>query len=154
MTKTSQIEHPQRGSGMRSEMAEFGAASPLPDFGDTAVRRRLGPSALTLFRRIAEELQVPNENARQLLGLAAGTDLDKIDPDRLSEDQMLRISYLIGIYEALHRVHGDPLADEWVRLPNTNAIFGGETPLAYMFRGGTDALQKLRRYLEGRTQGH
>ncbi len=43
----------------------------------------------------------------------------------LEADKLFRISYLMGIFKALNILHGQPLADEWVRLPNTNRIFGG-----------------------------
>jgi hypothetical protein len=65
----------------------------------------------------------------------------------------LRISYLVGIFKALHILFGEKLADEWVMLPNTNRIFGGESPLAYMKRGGIPAMQIVRRLLDGRRGG-
>ena len=45
------------------------------------------------------------------------------------------------------------IADEWVRLPNSNPIFGGTTPLAYMIRGGLPAMQTVRRLLDARRAG-
>jgi hypothetical protein len=39
--------------------------------------------------------------------------------------ELLRISYLVGAFNALHILHGQPLADEWVQLPNTNRVFVG-----------------------------
>ena len=68
-------------------------------------------------------------------------------------DKLTRISYLIGIYKALHILHGRKLADEWIRLPNTNAIFAGQAPLAYMVRGGLPAMQTVRRLLDARRAG-
>jgi hypothetical protein len=38
--------------------------------------------------------------------------------------------------DALNSLHGQPLADEWINLPNSNRIFGGGTPLGYMIQGG------------------
>jgi hypothetical protein len=71
----------------------------------------------------------------------------------LDADKLLRISYLIGIFKALNVLHGQPLADEWVHLPNTNRIFVGITPLAYMIKGGTPAMQTVRRLLDARRGG-
>ena len=34
-----------------------------------------------------------------------------------------------GIFKALNILHSQQPADEWVRLPNTNRIFRGTTPL-------------------------
>jgi len=40
-----------------------------------------------------------------------------------------------------------------VGLPNANRLFGGETPLTYMVRGGVPALQTVRRLLDARRGG-
>ncbi|MGZ8264832.1 MAG: antitoxin Xre/MbcA/ParS toxin-binding domain-containing protein, partial [Burkholderiales bacterium] len=50
-------------------------------------------------------------------------------------------------------LYGDKLADEWVKLPNTNAIFGGRTPLEYMIAGGLVAIQTVRKLLDARRGG-
>ena len=54
----------------------------------------------------------------------------KKDPEgrTLESDRLVRISYLVGIFKALNILHSEQLADEWVRLPNTNRIFRGVTP--------------------------
>jgi hypothetical protein len=71
----------------------------------------------------------------------------------LEVDRITRISYLVGIYKALHILYGDKLADEWVQLANSNAIFGGRTPLAYMLAGGLLAMQTVRKLLDARRGG-
>ena len=71
----------------------------------------------------------------------------------LESDRLLRISFLVGIFKALNILHGRALADEWVQLPNTNRIFGGNTPLAYMLKGGVTAMQTVRRLLDARRGG-
>jgi hypothetical protein len=45
------------------------------------------------------------------------------------------------------------LADAWITLPNSNRIFGGQTPLAYMMKGGLPAMQTVRRLLDARRGG-
>jgi len=131
-------EHPQR----------------LPDFGDEAVRRRLGPAALEFFTRIMRIWQAPGIESRQLLGLAPGTKIENLDPEMLSEEQLLRISCLIGIYKALHICSGEALADRWVGLRNTNVLFAGRSPLEYMAQGGLDALRKVRKLVDARRAGN
>ena len=37
--------------------------------------------------------------------------------------------------------YSEKLADAWAQLPNANRIFGGQTPLAYMIRGGIGAME-------------
>jgi hypothetical protein len=129
-------------------------ASVLPDLSDDAVRRRLGPAALKFFRWVMDIWQVPSDESRQMLTPAPGTNLDDLDPAGLSEEQMLRISSLIGVYKALHILFSDALADQWVKLPSKNAMFGGQAPLAYMIGGGIDAVQEVRRLLDARCAGN
>ena len=130
--------------------------SSLIDLESKAERERLSHSALRAFFSIMERWNVRDEDARSLLGgMANGAYYEmKKQPDRLlSADRLLRISYLIGIFKALNIVHSTALADEWVRLPNTNRIFGGMTPLEYMRAGGLPALQTVRRLLDARRGG-
>ena len=120
-------------------------------------RERLTPSALKAFFNIVHRWGIRDEDARQLLGgVTNGPYYEmKKHPDGrlLDADRLFRISYLVGIFKALNILHGQPLADEWVRLPNTNRIFGGASPLAYMVKGGVPALQTVRRLLDARRGG-
>ena len=126
---------------------------PPVDLAARHERERLSGAALRAFFNIMERWKVRDEGARALLGgVSNGPFYEmKKTPDRvLDADRLTRISYLIGIYKALHILHSDALADEWVRLPNRNPIFGGQAPLAYMVRGGLAALQTVRRLLDAR----
>ena len=128
----------------------------LVDLNSRAERERLSRSALTGFFRLAAAWQVRDDDARELLGgLSSSSYYDwKKHPERVLEvDRITRISYLLGIYKALHILYGDKLADEWIHLPNTNAIFQGRTPLAYMLGGGMLAMQTVRRLLDARRGG-
>jgi hypothetical protein len=133
------------------------APAPLVDLSSLAARERLSPSALEAFFRIMARWNVRDADARALLGgVTNGPFYDmKKDPAGrvLDADRLLRLSYLIGIFKALNILHGRPLADEWVRLPNTNRIFRGGTPLAYMLEGGVTAMQTVRRLLDARRGG-
>ncbi len=127
-------------------------SSPL-DLGEESVRQRLGPAAWKAFWRIMHIWKVSGEDARQLLALPSGMNSDGMDTAQLSEEQLVRISCVLGIYRALHFLHRTKLADGWIKLPNTNAIFGGQTPLAFMRCGGIGALQNVRRLLDARCEG-
>jgi Antitoxin Xre/MbcA/ParS C-terminal toxin-binding domain/Antitoxin Xre-like helix-turn-helix domain len=133
------------------------AASPVVDLASRDERVRLSPSALKAFFNIVERWQVRDEDARRLLGGVSNGpyyDMKKNPEGRvLDADKLLRISYLIGIFKALNILHSEALADEWVRLPNTNRIFGGAAPLAYMMKGGVPAMQTVRRLLDARRGG-
>jgi hypothetical protein len=114
----------------------------LVDLNSKAERERLSRSALRGFFRIAGRWKLRDEDAREK------------NPERILEvDRITRISYLVGIYKALHVLYGDKLADEWVSLPNSNAIFAGRTPLAYMIAGGLLAMQVVRKLLDARRGG-
>jgi hypothetical protein len=128
----------------------------LVDLAAKAERERLSKAALVGFFRLMASWQVKDDDARELLGgLSSSSFYEwKKQPDRVLEvDRITRLSYLLGIYKALHILYGDKLADEWVHLPNTNPIFNGRTPLAYMRGGGLLAMQTVRRLLDARRGG-
>ena len=130
--------------------------SPLVDLTSKSERERLSPSAVRAFINLAARWEIRDEDARVLLGgMSNGPYYEmKRNPDRvLDTDRLLRISFLIGIFKALNILYSKKLADAWVALPNSNPIFGGQTPLAYMLKGGLPAMQTVRRLLDARRGG-
>ena len=130
--------------------------APLVDLSARSERARLSASALRAFFNIMQRWSIRDADARQLLGgVASSTFYDyKRNPDRLlDQDRLTRISFLVGIFKALHILHGENLADRWVMLPNRNRIFGGRSPLQYMIEGGAPAMQTVRRLLDARRGG-
>ncbi len=129
----------------------------IVDLSSKEERKRLSASGLKGIFNIAECWKLRSEEVRELLGgVANGSYFEmKKNPEAkiLDADQMYRVSYLIGIFKALNILHSQPLADEWVRLPNSNRIFGGRAPLEYMIRGGVSAMQTVRRLLDARRGG-
>ena len=127
-----------------------------PDLGSRVERERLSAPALKAFFTIMTRWKVRDEDARALLGgITNGPFYEwKRKPERVIDtDRLTRISYLIGIFKALHILHGKTLADEWVQLSNSNPIFAGHTPLAFMTRGGLPAMHTVRRLLDARRAG-
>jgi hypothetical protein len=124
------------------------------DLSDGGERLRLGPAAWKAFGRLMAIWKVPAEQSRELLGFPKDASLTEIDGALLSEEQLKRISYLIGIYEALHILFRDALADRWGRLPNDNVMFGGQKPLDYMAQGGIEALRNVRKLIDARCAGN
>lgn len=126
------------------------------DFSARRVRTRLSAGAVGAFLNIMARWGVRDADARRLLGgLSNGAfhALKKGTGQTLNEDKLYRISYLIGIFEALNVLYSEELADQWVRLPNTNRIFAGITPLQYLMRGGQPALATVRKLLDARRGG-
>lgn len=132
------------------------APAVVPDLSDRAVRERLSGAALRAFFNIMERWKVRDEDARVLLGgVTNGPYYElKRSMDRiLDADRLTRVSLLVGIFKAVNVLHSEALADRWIHLPNTNPIFAGSTPLAYMMRGGIPALLTVRRLLDARRAG-
>jgi len=129
---------------------------PLIDLSEKSQRERLSPPAVRTFFNMMERWDVRDEDARALLGgVSNGAFYQmKKDTDRtLETDRLLRISYLIGIFKALNILYSEKLADAWMQLENKNRIFGGQTPLAYVIKGGAPAMHTVRRLLDARRGG-
>src|SRR5262249_40416102 len=76
------------------------------------------------------------------------------DVGSLSLDTLTRVSLVLGIFKALRILYKDRgLADRWVNLPNSNSLFRGDPPIAYMAHGEMDNLYKVRRRLDARRGG-
>jgi uncharacterized protein (DUF2384 family) len=129
---------------------------PLVDIASRAARERLSPSALRAFVNVMDRWSVRDEDARELLGGVSNGTLYAIkrrEKKLLNADELLRVSYLVGIFKALNILYSTALADAWMTRPNSNPIFGGETPLEYALKGGIPALQTVRRLLDSRRGG-
>ena len=124
---------------------------------DPAVRKRMSAPAMRTFLNLAKAWDLNVEEQRGLLGWPAASTYHKYksgDVGTLSYDTLTRISLLLGIYKALHILYpDDALADRWVKLPNSNSMFGGEPALSLMVEGGIDGLTQTRRLLDGRRGG-
>ncbi|HEY2108056.1 MAG TPA: MbcA/ParS/Xre antitoxin family protein [Candidatus Binataceae bacterium] len=121
------------------------------------VRRRLSGPGLRTFFNIAAAWELSVNQQRGLLGWPAPSTYHKYKSGQagtLSYDMLVRISLVVGIYKALHILYPEPeLADQWVTLRNSNALFGGDAPLTTMIDGGIDGLHRVRRLLDARRGG-
>jgi hypothetical protein len=123
-----------------------------PDLTDSAVREELSGSAMKGFLRIAEKWRLTESQARGLLGGIASSTFhawkSKPNQQRLTQDTLVRISLVIGIYKALHIYFGEELADHWVTLGNRGSLFSGDAPVDYMIRQGQPGMFQVRRLLD------
>jgi hypothetical protein len=66
----------------------------------------------------------------------------------LTHDQMLRLSALIGLYKSLELYFNEPIAGEWVKLPNRGPEFDGARPVDAMIAGGLPKILRVRSYVD------
>src|SRR5690348_3655517 len=119
-------------------------------------RVRLSSSAVKGLLRITARWKLRDEDTRSLLGgMSSGSfyALKSRVGKNLDEDQLTRISLLIGVYKALNILYSQKLASAWIMLPNSNPMFGGDSPLDYVKRGGIPALLRVRQLLDARRGG-
>jgi hypothetical protein len=127
---------------------------PVEQRQDPAVRRKLSGPALRAFFNTARTWQLSVTEERGLLGWPPSSTFHKYksgDAGVLSFDTLTRISLVLGIYKALHILYAESaFADNWLRMPNTNQLFGGRAPLTFVLDSGIDGLFQLRRLLDSR----
>ncbi len=154
------IDFVDNRSRNRGSIATSPAHSPIvgylfdhsPDLTDPEVREKLSGSAIKAFVKIAGKWRLTESQARGLLGGIASSTFHtwKSDPNnqRLTQDTLLRISLVIGIYKALHIYFGESWADRWVTLGNRGSMFAGTAPIEYMIRQGQPGMGQVRRMLD------
>ncbi|HEY2039671.1 MAG TPA: antitoxin Xre-like helix-turn-helix domain-containing protein [Edaphobacter sp.] len=127
----------------------------FPDFSDPATRERLSASALKGFFAITESWKLNPDQQSALLGGVPRSTLfkRKTQPTALSQDQLTRISYIIGVYKALNILLPKKYADAWMTTPNRNLIFGDLQPLQYAIKFGLPGLAEIRELLDAARGG-
>ena len=127
------------------------------NLADHATRERLSPTGIKAVFRIMGRWGIKDQDARDLLGgVSSGSFYGlKKEPGRrvLDQDTLTRISLLIGMFKALNILYSRRLADAWITLPNSNPMFRGSTPLAYILRLGQPGMVELRQMLDARRGG-
>lgn len=122
------------------------------DLADDGVRARLTPSAIAGVTRLADSWRLSSAEASRLLGDVSERTWFRMKKGEwsgaLSQDTLTRASLLVGIYKGLHLLFSDPLADEWVTLPNKGHLFGGRRPVDVMLAGGIPAMLDVRRHVD------
>ena len=66
----------------------------------------------------------------------------------LTQDQMLRLSALVGLYKSLELYFNQPISREWVKLPNRGPEFNGARPVDAMIAGGLPKILRVRAYAD------
>jgi len=139
------------------------SANPVSQYQLSDHEDRLSAAALLNFFGITDEWGLSSKEQVVLLGNPAKTTFYRMKdfcdgkvakPVRLSQDTLERISYIMGIYKALNiLLPNNRRAAEWIKLPNTAALFGGHSALDKMLQGRVSDLSDVRRYLDAE-RGH
>jgi uncharacterized protein (DUF2384 family) len=121
------------------------------DFSDETDRVRLSKVALKAYKRLVQEWGLKGEHAAALLDVSTSTweRMKQEERDKsLSQDQLTRISALVGIYKGLHLLFADDMADRWPGLHNKAPLFAGVSPIDSMLKGGIPQMLEARRYVD------
>lgn len=124
-------------------------------------RRAVSAPVLRTFTAIADLWGLTEEQRRIVLGSQAKSTYHNWvakarthQPLVLDYDVLIRISLVLGIYQAL-RILYDNEADgvAWLRQPNRASVFGGQIPLSLIASGAQDGLFAVRRFLDAARGG-
>jgi hypothetical protein len=126
-----------------------------PDLSHLGTRERLSQSAVDGFFAILEKWDVSIEKGGDMLGGRPRSSMYKMKTaaGTLTQDELTRVSYFVGIYEALHILLPEELADLWVTQANDDPLFAGRTPLDFIVREGIPGLHQVRSLLDAARSG-
>jgi uncharacterized protein (DUF2384 family) len=127
-------------------------ATSLPQtFAAEADRVRLTPTAVRAVKQIVGHWKLKGEEASALLGVSTST-WDRMSAGRwdsaLSQDQLTRVSAIVGVFKGLHLLFADDMADRWVRLRNKGPLFENRSPVEAMIEGGIPTMIDVRRHVD------
>jgi hypothetical protein len=99
-------------------------------------------AGLRTFARIVDKWKISARDAMALLGVDSRSTYYELlkrareskEVKGLNRDQLDRLSYLLGIYEAIRVLfpHSEETRDAWVSSANTAPMFAGRSPLEVM----------------------
>lgn len=111
-----------------------------------------GHVALRAFFKIAKVWGLTEEEQLAILGQPDQTTFDawrREDATAVTRDTLERISYVLGIFQAINTLLPDKeIAAEWVRKPNNAPIFCGASAVDRMTAGNVSDLYLVRQYLD------
>ena len=121
------------------------------DFADEAGRARLSAVAIKAMKGVATHWDLRGHEIAALLGVSPST-WDRMTAGKweqsLSQDQLTRVSAIVGVFKGLHLVFADDMADRWTRLRNKGPLFDNRTPIEAMIEGGIPAMLDVRRHVD------
>ena len=123
---------------------------------DKSAKQEMARAGLCAFLNISKDWKLTTDEQICLLGVPRST-FFKWREDmsgRLSHDTLERLSYILGIYKALQILIPDTaLADSWIKRPNDDPLFSGQSALTRMLSGNVSDLYVVRQYLDAQRGG-
>ncbi|MEM9032540.1 MAG: antitoxin Xre-like helix-turn-helix domain-containing protein [Pseudomonadota bacterium] len=107
--------------------------------------------ALKAFARVGDAWSLTLREAALLSDMSESTWKRAKKPGfagDLTQDQMLRLSALIGLYKALELYFDAPISRQWVKLRNHGPEFDGARPVDAMIAGGLPKILRVRTYVD------
>ena len=140
---------------MQASAAHASGLGPGPrrpqTFASEADRERLTPAAISGVKGIATAWGLTGNEVSALLAVSPST-WDRMSAGTwthvLNQDQLTRVSALVGIFKGLHLLFADDMADRWMRLRNTGPLFNNLSPVEVMIEGGIPMMIDVRRYVD------
>jgi len=120
--------------------------------------KRMDYVAFKTFVNICTQWQLKTAQMRILLGDIPAATFTRLKADvtkgkqalsgSLNKDTLERISYIMGIYKALHILLPAEAADDWIKRPNSAPQFNGQSALERMLQGNVVDVAVVRQYLD------
>lgn len=103
------------------------------------------------YIRIVTSWALTDEQASELVALEPG-ELEGLRADdwggSLDDDQLLRISAVLGTDSALRAKFDERQIRQWIASQHWSPLFGGSSPIHMMLEGGFESIVKARRFAE------
>jgi hypothetical protein len=121
---------------------------------------RLTPTGIKIYIRIMNMWEIDNQDRWDLLGGTPPFNLERYEgwnpktDIALTEDQILRISALMKVANALRALTSEEREGRWIKAPNSSTLTKGKSALQYMIDGGLPAIVRVHRYLMAQMQCH
>lgn len=106
--------------------------------------------AIEVYAHIVEAWKLNDSDARKMLGVGPESWVQIKNgtwSEVLNQEQLMRISAIIGLYKALHSCFSEDLANHWVKRPNTESMFSGRKPIDVMIEEGLPVMIRARDYM-------
>lgn len=140
---------------------EAGAHRINPSLFGATERRRVSGPGLRTFLAIADLWALTEEERRRILGSPSRSTYHSwakaVREHReitLDLDTLVRISAVLGIYQALRILHDSEAKGlAWLRGPHRATVFGGRPPMELLTGGSQDGILTVRRFLDAARGG-